>query len=84
MANQLSERSDSILQRTCEILNGTAKPQKVPSLEYIGPDILLNRSVFLTVRGWGTLAGAFGLSVDAANKVHDEFGAWVIQKLQGL
>lgn len=75
---------DSILQRTCEILNGTEKPQKVPALEYRGPDILLNGSVFLTVRGWGTLTGAFGLSLDAANKVQDEFGAWVIQKLKGL
>ena len=84
MANQLSERSDSILQRTCEILNGTEKPQKVPALEYRGPDILLNGSVFLTVRGLGTLTGAFGLSLDAANKVQDEFGAWVIQKLKGL
>lgn len=84
MANQLSERSDSILQRTCEILNGTEKPQKVPALEYRGPDILLNGSVFLTVRGLGTLTGAFGLSLDAANKVQDEFGAWVIQKLKDL
>ena len=82
MASDLSDNSDSLLQRTCEILNGAAKPQKVPSLKYRGPDILLNNKPFLIIRGWGSLK-ALGLSEEDAAKIQDEFGAWVIDKLCG-
>ncbi len=83
MMDDLSENSDSILQRTCEILNGTSKPQKVPTLEYRGPDILLNGNSFLTIRGWGELTGALGMTFEEASALQDEFGAWIIDKLQG-
>lgn len=82
MAADLSDNSDSLLQRTCEILNGTAKPQKVPNLKYSAPEILLNGKPFLIIRGWGSLK-ASGFSEADAAKIQDEFGAWVIDKLCG-
>lgn len=82
MTANLSRNSESILQRTCEILNGISKPQKVPALKYQGAEILLNGKPFLIVRGWGSLRSS-GFSEKDAAKIQDEFGAWVIDKLCG-
>lgn len=83
MAAGTVENSEALLQRVCDLLNGTVATDKKPVITYDGPEILLNGKVFLVVRGWGHLTGSGGLALPAeeATSIQDEFAIFVMSRL---
>lgn len=83
MAAGTVENSEALLQRVCDLLNGTVATDKKPVITYDGPEILLNGKVFLVVRGWGHLTGSGGLALPAeeATSIQDEFARFVMSRL---
>lgn len=77
------DNSEALLQRVCDLLNGTVATDKKPVITYYGPEILLNGKVFLVVRGWGHLTGSGGLALPAeeATSIQDEFARFVMSRL---
>lgn len=77
------DNSESLLERVCELLNGTSTTDNKAALSYDAPEILLNGKVFLVVRGWWHLTGGGGLALPAeeASAIQDEFARFVISKL---
>lgn len=82
MVDDIEKDSAALLNRICEILNGERNPTKATDLSYNAPDILLNGTPFLVVRGWGTLMADEFAEKDAM-KIQDDFAQWVISKLTG-
>ena len=72
--------TDSLMHKTCKILNGEDSPSKPNTLTYDAPTIQMNGKPFLVVRGWGHLKSEGFSSEDAAD-IQDEFAKWVIDKL---
>lgn len=83
MAADSVENSEALLQRVCDLLNGTAITDKKPVITYDGPEILLNGKAFLVVRGWGHLIGSGGLALSAekATSIQEEFAKFVMSRL---
>lgn len=83
MAAGTVENSEALLQRVCDLLNGTVTTDKRPALSYDCPEILLNGKTFLVVRGWGHLtgSGALALPAEEATVIQDEFAKFVMSRL---
>lgn len=76
---------EEMLNRICEILNGTKPTKGNPSVTVDGPHIYLNEDLILVVRGWGYLTGAgcLNLSEDEACRIQDDFAQHVVNCLRG-
>lgn len=72
--------TETLMERTCAMLNGAIKPTKKLNLDYDAPTIFLNGKPFLIVRGWGHLK-AEGFSENDAIKIQDDFAKWVMDKI---
>lgn len=83
MAGDCDNFPDEMLNRICEILNGTNPSKGNPKVGCDGPHIYLNGDLILVVRGWGYLTGSGGLhlSEEEACKIQDDFARYVVSKL---
>lgn len=79
--------SDEDKQIIVEILNGTInnKLQDI-NLLYKDGTIFCEEKEFIWIRGWGYLTGTgggLGLLPELASKIQDEFGEFIVNKLNG-
>lgn len=75
---------DEMMQRICEILNGTKPTKGNAAVGVDGPNIYLNGNILAVVRGWGYLTGTGGLNLapEEAAKIQDEFALFVVTCLR--
>lgn len=75
----------NLLERTCEVLNGTKPSAGNPKIGCEGPDIYCNGDLLLVVRGYGYLTGSGGLGLSdiEACEIQDRFAEWVVEQLKG-
>lgn len=85
MAGDCANYPEEMLNRICEILNGTKPTKGNPAVGADGPHIYLNGDLILVVRGWGYLTGAGCLNLDEAEaaKIQDDFAKHVVNCLRG-
>lgn len=72
--------TETLMEKTCSMLNGSLVPTKKLNLVYSPPTIYLNEKPFLIIRGWGHLK-AEGFSENDAIKIQDDFAKWVMEKI---
>lgn len=75
--------SEALTHKLVAILNDEAKPALNCKLTYDAPNICINGSPFMVIRGWSYLTAENGLNLDAetACRIQDEFAAHVISKM---
>lgn len=85
MVGDCSNYPEEMLNRVCEILNGTNPTQGNASVSSVGPHIYLDGNLILVVRGWGYLTGEGGLNLpeEESKKIQDEFALCVVNCLRG-
>lgn len=74
-------KTDAMLSRLASILNGESMPNRVNIVVYDAPEIYINGTPTLVIRGFGHLTSVLGLTEQQACKIQDDFGNWIVQKL---
>jgi len=84
MPSSIYGHPDKMLIRTCEVLNGD-KPLGTANIGWDNGEVYVNGIPLLTVRGWGYLTGEGGLNLsqEEAERIQNEFIAWVADRLRG-
>lgn len=81
----LFDNFDNFYEKIIETINGT--PHKFDHKFYYNNygEILYDGNQIITIRGWGYLTGVGGLNLsdEEACKIQDEFGKYIIDKLNG-
>jgi len=76
-------KDKSIHYKVVDILNGVSSNKLKIELRHEDGIIYCSGMKFISIRGWGNLTGIGGhnLKEDKAEKIQDEFGKWIIEKL---
>lgn len=84
MVADCTNNPERLMERTCQILNGTSKSVGNPNIHYSNGDIFNGSILLMVVRGFGYLTGAGGLnlSTEQAIRIQDEFGEYVTNLLK--
>lgn len=85
MVGDCDNYPEEMLNRICEILNGTKPTKGNPGVSTKDGNIYLNGNLILVVRGWGYLTGVGRLNLPAkeARKLQDKFAQYIVNCLRG-